>query len=160
MTRNEREASVRPIAPSDADALIRFHGRLSPESQRTRFFAPHPSLSDEEVEHFTHVDHRDREAYVVTEDDEIVAVGRYERLPDTTQAEVAFVTCDDHQSTGLAALLLDRLVTAARRVGVSVFVAQTLVGNWPMLRVFYRSGFPVSSSSFDGIVDVTFPIAP
>jgi GNAT superfamily N-acetyltransferase len=150
---------VRPIARSDAPALVRFHELLSPESQRTRFFAPHPHLSEKEVEHFTHVDHLDREALVATEGTEIVAVGRYERLPGTDQAEVAFVTRDDHHGSGLAAMLLDQLAIVARRVGISVFIAQTLVGNWRMLGVFNRSRFPVSTTSRDGIVDVTFSIA-
>ena len=41
---------LRPIRPDDADALVRFHARLSPETIRFRFFAPHPRLSPAEVE--------------------------------------------------------------------------------------------------------------
>jgi RimJ/RimL family protein N-acetyltransferase len=150
--------SFRPIAASDADALVRFHEALSPESQRTRFFAVHPHLSEREVDRFTQVDHIDREAVVAIEDGEIVAVGRYERLPDRTRAEVAFVTRDDHQGSGLASALLRQLAASARVVGISTFVAQTLVGNSRMLRVFDRSGFAVAATSRDGVVDTSFVI--
>src|SRR5579864_7994271 len=55
-------AHIRPIRPDDADGLVAFHARLSPESQRLRFFTPHPRLSAAEVRRFTQVDHSDREA--------------------------------------------------------------------------------------------------
>ncbi|HKA03643.1 MAG TPA: hypothetical protein VKD67_04920, partial [Acidimicrobiales bacterium] len=51
---------VRPIRPDDADRLLAFHGRQSPESLYFRFFSPKPRLTDKEVEHFTTVDFRDR----------------------------------------------------------------------------------------------------
>ena len=150
--------SFRPIAATDADALVRFHEALSPESQRTRFFAVHPHLTGREVDRFTQVDHLDREAIVAMEDDDIVAVGRYERLSDRTTAEVAFVTRDDHQGAGLASALLQQLAAGARVVGISTFVAQSLSGNSAMLRVFDRSGFPMDMASSDGIVDSSLAI--
>jgi hypothetical protein len=51
---------IRPIEPSDAPGLERFHAALSPETIRMRFFTPHPRLSAAELELFTVVDHRDR----------------------------------------------------------------------------------------------------
>ena len=74
---------VRPITPGDRERLIAFHGRLSPETVQLRFFTPHPRLSDAEVERFTQVDGTDRAALVATQDDEIVAVVRYDRTPGT-----------------------------------------------------------------------------
>ena len=64
-----RDGSVcrlRPIKPSDADAIRRFHAGQSDESIYLRFFAPMPRLSDRDVERFTHVDHHDRVAFVLT----------------------------------------------------------------------------------------------
>lgn len=48
---------LRPIQPKDAERLVAFHNRLSAETIRYRFFAPHPTLSPAEVEDFTQVDH-------------------------------------------------------------------------------------------------------
>ena len=36
---------VRPIRPDDAERLVRFHERQSPESIYFRFFSPRPTLS-------------------------------------------------------------------------------------------------------------------
>jgi hypothetical protein len=51
---------LRPIQPEDADRLVALHARLSPESIRYRYFAPHPTLSPREVEWLTNVDHDER----------------------------------------------------------------------------------------------------
>src|SRR3954447_25475799 len=110
--------SVRPIEPEDAPGLMRFHEQLSPESMRLRFFTPHPRLSDKEVLRFTTVDHHSREGLVAVLDDEIVGVARYDRLPDSTDAEVAFVVSDQWQGTGVGTLLLDHLASRARSEGI------------------------------------------
>ena len=48
-------------------------------------------------------------AFVATRGSAIVGVGRLERLPASTDAEVAFVVADDHQRQGLGTRLLERL---------------------------------------------------
>ncbi len=150
----------RPIRPDDGDALAAFHDGLSTRSVYRRFFFVHPHLSGPEVERFTRVDYVDRMAYVVEEDGRMVAVGRYERIPGTTEAEVAFVVTDDHQHLGIGTLLLDHLADAARGHGIECFTAQTLSENREMLAVFLSSGFPVTTSSEGGTVTVRFPIDP
>ena len=67
---------VRPIATSDAAALIAFHSRLSPDAVYFRFFAAHPRLTDAEVARFTTVDHVDRVALVAELGEEMVGVAR------------------------------------------------------------------------------------
>ena len=136
-----------------------FHQSLSPRSVYRRFFFAHPRLSPGEVERFTHVDYVDRMAYVVIDGDRIVGVGRYERLPGTDEAEVAFVVTDAYQRRGIGALLLDHLVDVARVHDITRFMAQTLSENRDMLGVFLSSGFPVATSSEGGTVSVRFPIA-
>ena len=151
---------IRPIVPSDAAALVRFHERLSPESQRSRFFAVHPHLSPTEVERFTDVDHHDREALVAVIGAEIIGVGRYDRLADSPRAEVAFVTRDDHQGTGIATALLQQLTVTARRDGITRFVAETLADNHHMLHVFAASGLVTGESYDEGVVDITMTLPP
>jgi hypothetical protein len=80
---------LRPIGPDDADRLVEFHSGLSPETTYFRFFAPHPRLSESEVHRFTHVDHRDRVAFVAELAGRIVGVGRFDRIPGSGTAEVA-----------------------------------------------------------------------
>ncbi|HEY4929623.1 MAG TPA: GNAT family N-acetyltransferase [Acidimicrobiales bacterium] len=150
----------RPIRDSDGAAMTDFHESLSPRSVYRRFFFAHPRLSPGEVERFTNVDYVDRMAYVVIDAGRIVGVGRYERLPGSDEAEVAFVVTDAYQRRGIGALLLDHLVDVARVHGITRFMAQTLSENRDMLGVFLSSGFPVTTSSEGGTVSVRFPIAP
>jgi hypothetical protein len=81
--------TLRAMEPEDEVALERFHEGLSPETTRLRFFATHPHLSHEELHRFTHLDHRDREAFVARDGERIIAVGRFDRLASGTDAEIA-----------------------------------------------------------------------
>jgi GNAT superfamily N-acetyltransferase len=152
--RNGTTVAVRPIASTDADGLVRFHESLSPETQRTRFFAIHPHLSAREVERFTTLDHRDRQAFVALAGSDLVGIGRYDRIDDT-DAEVAFVTHDDYQGLGIATLLFQELATCASDVGITRFIAQTLPENREMLGLFTRTGLVSLRSYGRGVVEVT-----
>src|SRR5690606_39404799 len=57
-------AHVRPIRPDDAERLLAFHARQSPQSIYFRYFSPRPRLSDKDVERLTHVDYSDRMALI------------------------------------------------------------------------------------------------
>jgi GNAT superfamily N-acetyltransferase len=158
--RDGSEVRFRPIRPADGGALVAFHDGLSSQSVYRRFFFVHPHLTEAEVARFTHVDYVDRMAYAVFDGDSMVGVGRYERIPGTDEAEVAFVVTDDHQHLGIGTLLLDHLADVARSHGVETFVAQTLSDNRDMLGVFLASGFPVVTTAVAGTVTLRFPIDP
>ena len=151
---------MRPIRPDDGPRLTKFHEGLSSESVYRRFFYMHPRLSAAEIERFTHVDYVDRLALVAVDGERLVAVGRYERLPETSEAEVAFVVADEFQHHGIGTLLLEHLADAAITRGISTSVAQTLTENHEMLDVFMRSGFNVTTSSGHGTISLRFSIKP
>ena len=151
---------VRPILPDDAAMLVKFHASLSPQSVYLRFFNFHPELSSREVERFTHVDYAARLALIVLAEDRLVAVGRYDRVEGTDEAEVAFVVEDSYQNLGIGTLLADELARAARVQGIGVFVADTLTENAPMLEMFAKTGFPVTTSFEEGVVKVRYSIDP
>lgn len=151
---------IRPILPSDGDALRRFHGRQSPESIYFRYFSPRPVLADRDVDHFTHVDHDSRVAFVAVSDGELIAVARYERYQGSDVAEVAFFVDDANHGRGLATLLLEYLVAAGRERGIRRFTATTLPNNAKMLAVFSGAGFDVKTNFDSGVIEVGFDIAP
>jgi acyl-CoA synthetase (NDP forming)/GNAT superfamily N-acetyltransferase len=153
---------LRPILPTDADALERFHAGLSERTRYLRFFGPHPRISQRELERFTVVDHRTRVAFVCLLGDEIVAVGRYEGLggDPVESAEVAFVARDEHQGRGLGSILLEHLAAAARENGVRRFEAEVLVENHGMVRVFRQAGYQVSRAFADGVLHLEFDVDP
>ncbi len=159
-TRVGTTVHVRPIRADDASRLLIFHRQLSPASVYRRHFFMHPELSDAEVEHFTRVDYVDRLALIAEDADELVAVGRYERGPEATEAEVAFVVADAYQHLGIGTMLLDHLAHAARPNGISTFVATTLADNRNMVDVFLHSGFSVTTTSSHGVISVRLAISP
>ena len=152
-------AHLRPIRPSDADRLVAFYERVSPESKYLRFFAPYPRLSDRDVKRFTEVDYVDRVAFIVTLGEDMIAVGRYDRIEDD-HAEVSFLIEDAHQGRGIAQLLLEHLAQAARERGITRFVAEVLPENRRMAKVFADAGYRVSKGMEDGVLAVEFPILP
>ncbi len=117
-------------------------------------------LSDKDLHRFTHVDHVARVAFVVLLGDELIGVGRYDRYPGTDDAEVAFLVEDAHQRRGLGSVLLEHLAAAARERGITRFVAEVLSQNTGMVRVFLDAGYEARRSYEDGVVHLTFPIAP
>jgi RimJ/RimL family protein N-acetyltransferase len=151
---------VRPIQPTDAAALVRFHAHLSARSIQLRYFYPHPELRPAEITHLTCVDGLNRVAYVVEHDGEIIAVGRYDRLEDPCSAEVAFVVADEFQDHGLGSLLLERLVETAKRAGIGEFKASVLAENSAMLAVFHGAGFPITQSRTLDVVELVMEIGP
>lgn len=152
---------LRPIQPTDAPAIVAMHSRFSERTRYLRYFSPYPRIPERDLRRFVNVDHRDREAFVVLAGDQIVAVGRYERLgPASPEAEVAFVVEDAYQGRGIGSVLLEHLADAARRVGIPTFVAEVLPANGAMLRVFADFGYQVQRQFADGVVHLSFPIAP
>jgi GNAT superfamily N-acetyltransferase len=149
-----RTVGIRPISPSDREALVQFHEGLTSETTRLRFFILHPHLMPREVERFTHVDHHDREALVALDGPDIIAVGRFDRLPGTDDAEVAFVVADGWQGHGVGTHLIEQLARRARTEGVTRFVADTLGENYRMRDVFRHSGLMASSQTDAGVVHV------
>jgi acyl-CoA synthetase (NDP forming)/GNAT superfamily N-acetyltransferase len=152
-------ARLRPIRPDDALLLIQFYDRVSPESKYLRFFAPYPRLSQKDVARFTQVDYVDRVAFILTIGEQMIAVGRYDRM-ENDQAEVAFLVEDAHQGRGIAQLLLEHLAEAARERGITKFIAEILPQNRRMAQVFSDAGYRVSKGIEDGVLLVEFPILP
>jgi GNAT superfamily N-acetyltransferase len=150
--------TVRPISPEDAGALQAFHAHLSSQTIYLRYFYPHHILSASEIEHLTRVDGVDRLALVVEHDGQLVAVGRYDRLAESGEAEVAFVVADEFQHHGIGTFLLQRLADAARSVGIVCLTAEVLAENHTMLDVFFGSGFPIDSTHDCGVVELRLSI--
>ncbi|PVG83695.1 GNAT family N-acetyltransferase [Nocardioides gansuensis] len=159
LLRDGRTAHIRPIRGEDEQLLVDFYSRVSEESKYYRFFSPMPTLSDKDVERFTHVDHVNRVAFILTVGDEMIAVGRYDAL-DSTKAEVAFLVEDRHQGRGIGQLLLEHLAQAGRERGIETFIAEVLPDNQPMIRTFKDAGYRVTSQLDDGVIELEFRIDP
>src|ERR671930_609427 len=125
-------AHVRPIRPEDADAIVALHSRFSDRTRYLRYFSPYPRIPQKDLQRFVNVDHHDREALVVQYGDQLIAVGRYDRI-GADDAEVAFVVEDAYQGRGVGSVLLEHLAAAARERGLRRFVAEVLAENSRMM---------------------------
>lgn len=159
LLRDGRAAHIRPISAEDRDVFLEFYARVSDQSKYYRFFSPMPRLSERDLARFINVDNVDRVAFVMTLQDQIIAVGRYD-VVKPGEAEVAFLVEDDHQGRGIGQLLLEHLAQAGRERGVEKFVAEVLPDNARMIQTFRDAGYKVASEYDEGILQLEFAIDP
>ena len=153
-------AHLRPIRPDDADAVVAFHQRQSPESLYYRYFSPKPSLTAAEVAHLTSVEPGRTMAFVAFDGDLLVGIGRYDHLRGGNEAELAFQADEAHRGRGLATIFLEYLIAAARESGLDGLVAEVLPDNRRMLAVFERAGFDACRQFADGVIEVELSLDP
>lgn len=150
----------RPIKPDDSQKLHEFFHRLGPESRYFRFFRVKKDLSPEELEYFTNVSYDDRMAFVAVHEENIIGVGRYDRVEDDPQyAEVAFAVEDGHQGRGIGSQLLQLMTTHSRKQGITGFRAFVLPENVQMMRLFRNSGYRLERTLEEAVYSVSFPVA-
>jgi acetyl coenzyme A synthetase (ADP forming)-like protein len=118
----------------------------------------------EDALHFCTVDYKDTFALVAEAFKEhrweIVAIGRYYRLPRKHTAEIALVVADAYQGKGIGTGLVEHLSKAARDNNITAFEADVLGENEKMMLVLRDYGFHIASELRAGVYHVTFPIAP
>lgn len=151
---------VRPIRPDDFEAMTAMWQRLSPETIRLRFFAPQ-QLSDAQIRYLTDVDGHDRFALVAEVRDRIIAVARFDRLPEAPDsAEFAVTVEDAEQGRGLGTALLRQLLQPARDRGITQFHGEILKLNRSMMAVMKAAGFEPAFKDYGDVVTATFTTTP
>lgn len=151
---------VRPVTPDDRGSIEAFHGRQSKESIYFRYFSPMPELTARELDRLTQVDYVTHMSFVALLGDDVVGMAGYDQWPGRNEAEAAFIVDDDHQRRGIATLLLEYLVVAARETGFDALTAQVLPSNRRMVSVFHQVGFEAASTFADGVIEVRLDLEP
>jgi acetyl coenzyme A synthetase (ADP forming)-like protein len=155
---------LRPIRRSDTELWLSFIDRLGTHSKYLRFHHVPKEMGPDDAARFCTVDYNTTFAVVAElpreQQREIVAIGRYYRMPNKRSAEVAFVVEDSQQGKGMGTKLLEWLVKVARANDIVAFEADVLPENREMMKVFRDYGFHVTSELERGTCHVTFPIGP
>jgi GNAT superfamily N-acetyltransferase len=153
---------LRPIRRGDTDSWMAFVSRLSTRTKYLRFHSL-PKLTMDDAVRFCTVDYLNTFAFVakVLADhrEDIVAIGRYIRLPNKDSAEVALAIEDAYQGKGIGTKLMEWLTNVARENGITAFEADVLAENREMMTVFRDYGFHITSELEEGVYHVRFPIA-
>jgi hypothetical protein len=122
--------TVRPMTPTDADAVLDGFARLSPESHRNRFFAPGQKLTPGVRADLVRVDDNRIVLLAFDGDGRLVGGARAVRhRDDPATADVAITVGDRHQRLGLGSKLLRLLGQAALGAGIDRLAGHVLVDN-------------------------------
>ncbi|MFO8143197.1 MAG: bifunctional GNAT family N-acetyltransferase/acetate--CoA ligase family protein [Dehalococcoidales bacterium] len=162
LLRDGMRLMLRPIRRDDVEEWLSFISRLSDRTKYLRFHHV-PTLGREDAVRFCTVDYQNTFAFVAEKVQrnrkEIIAIGRYYRLPNKTSAEVAFVIEDSYHGLGIGTRLVEWLANVARDNGITDFEADVLMENDEMMTVFRDYGFHITSYLEEGVYHISFPIA-
>ena len=133
------DVRIRPIRPEDKALLKWGLAHLSAATIQRRFLSPKPRFTEAELRYLTEVDGHDHVALVaVDEDGDLLGVGRFVRLEDPTEAEIAILIADPFQGQGLGTRLGYELVEEALRHGIERFTATMQGDNRPAHRLMAK----------------------
>jgi RimJ/RimL family protein N-acetyltransferase len=160
--RDGRKVEIRALRPDDRADLLAAVGRIGAQSLRRRFFGLRREFSEAEIAYYINVDFVGHVALVAVVQEAghqaIVGGARYIVL-EPGKAEVAFAVVDACQGQGLGGALMRHLATIARDAGLRELIAEVLVENRAMRRVFERSGFPARTEHSAGIVHIALRLS-
>ncbi len=153
---------IRPIKPSDDDALRDMCYTLSEKSIAFRFFQPIKAFPHKFIQDFTHIDYRHDMAIAAlikdTGGERMIGVAHYFLNKSGKRAEVSFLVREDWQSKGIGTHLMNILADIARERRIEGFDASVLANNYQMLTVFYNSGFEVTTKRHEDMYHISFNI--
>jgi RimJ/RimL family protein N-acetyltransferase len=149
--RDGSAVAVRPIRPTDRDAVRHGFDGLSEQSRYQRFLSPMAELSESQLRYLTEVDHHDHEALIAfdAETGEGIGVGRFVRLDDGISAEAAITVVDEWQGRGVGTALAHLLADRARAEGIERLTSLLLASNRQMRDLLASLG-PSEITADDG----------
>jgi GNAT superfamily N-acetyltransferase len=155
--RDGRRVDIRALRQDDQAELLAAVGRTSPESLYRRFFYVKRGFTEQEVAYFLNIDFVDHVALVAVVEEAsrpvIVGGARYIVL-QPGKAEVAFAVIDEYQGQGIGQALMRHLAGIARDAGLRELIADVLPENDAMLKVFAKSGFPLTTKRESNVMHV------
>jgi GNAT superfamily N-acetyltransferase len=114
---------LRLLRREERDLVAGFYSGLSDDSKYQRFLQPMPRLPKAYLDQLVAVDGHQHVAVVATVDGECAGIARYIALPkEPGAAEVEVTVTDRYQRRGIGGLLVEALLPAAVRAGLTTFV--------------------------------------
>ncbi len=153
---------LRPINKDDAEEWLNFIQRLNSRTKYLRLLHLPQKMELNDAVRFCAVDYINTFACVaevrVDNKMQVVATGRYYRLPRRTSAEVAIAIQDNYQGKGLGTKLMEYLANVARDNDITTFESEVLADNESMMSIIRDYGFHVTSRFQEGVYHVVLDI--
>jgi acyl-CoA synthetase (NDP forming)/GNAT superfamily N-acetyltransferase len=153
---------IRQACAEDAEAVRVMHTSLSPDNAYFRFFSVSSQASEREAARVCRPVDDSHLALLALLQGRLVGVASYEVLATSGanpgRAEIAFAVPDDMHGRGVATLLLEHLVSAARGRNLVAFEADMIPGNYAMQQVFADAGLTAERRFAAGTLEFTFPL--
>ena len=151
-TTSNEKIFIRPVVPSDAQAMVAFFKELSPRSIYYRFFSPLKQLSRDMLIKLSQIDY-DREVALValapaSAGGKMIGMARIIFLPDRQTGEFAITLADYWHGKGVGAALLKRCLDFAKRCGLKSVYGLVMSENTQMIKLGKKLGF-VAQKNFD-----------
>jgi GNAT superfamily N-acetyltransferase len=159
--RDGRALDIRAFRPGDKAELEAAVGGVSTQTLYRRFFTVKRHFSEREREFFLNVDFVDQVALMAWAEEagrKVIAGGGRYVVVAPGKAEVAFMVVDRYQGQGIGAALLRHLAAVARAAGLHELMAEVLPENKPMLKVFAKSGLPMTTINQHEVVQVSLKL--
>ena len=149
---------IRPLAADDEAAIAswftKWFAGLSPETLYARLFVLLQRLAPYTESALARGDRSDHEAITVFAPDGVtVGIARCLRVGKPGSAEVTVAVADDWQGRGIASMLLERVATRARSVGIEQLTAICPASNLTFIRLLSRLGATTIAPAAAGLVN-------
>ena len=144
---------IRPATPGDLTMVRAMHEAMSPDNAYLRFFGLSKLSAEREAARVCRAAGPDHTALLGFKGRDLVGLVTYEITGRASAAEIALAVSDDMHGRGVGTLLLEHLVSAARRHGVRRFVAPVLAENAEMLKVLADAGLSARRQAENGVID-------
>ncbi len=159
--KNGLQVRLRPIKPSDEEAMRRFFYRFSKKSVYSRFFFPISTMPHDKMQAYVNIDYRDEMSVVALINEPgqeiIIAEARYAKDERNNFGDLGFFVDEKYQGLGLAQYLYSMLLRLAKERGLKGFTAEVLQENTGMIKVFEKGGLPVEAMLKDGVYKLRIP---
>ncbi len=150
-TRTGFEFYVRPVEPSDKEALAEFFTHVSKEDLRFRFLSALQEVSGSLLQTLVNVDSETNENFLAfdIDDNTIIASAMVGAKEDKSEAEVALALRSDYKNRGMSWTFLKYVIEESRQHGIQKLQSLESRQNHAAIELEKEMGFTASACPGD-----------
>ncbi|WP_311943805.1 bifunctional acetate--CoA ligase family protein/GNAT family N-acetyltransferase [Halomonas piscis] len=158
--KNGWPVEVRPVRAEDAPLISAFHRKLSEQSIRFRYFHNKADLSQRDLSILSHINYDRQMAFIAEHRPEagerqMLGVVRVWNDPDNLRTEFSIIIRDDLQGLGIGSLLMHKMISYCRHIGIIEMTGTIMMNNHPMRALMKHLGFRCRYDMEEQVVEAT-----